>query len=371
MANMMSLLKKLNPQCKEAFKNAEINLVQLVQFYKNKKQWDVAQDTVLNFQETLDPHFSDMLGSNGSTSNAEIMLTPDTIAALGHFVHLILQVNKSKKNDLAASASDNFKHMCDALKGAGEETFNQMVDTVKIRAIDAVMPVAMLTKKMSPISKMLFFAGMMAVGIYNNAGALKRDINALYDSYTANDPKEIGKNSVKVVADGVYSSLCFLGISNLFKTALKSNVVGEGYKALKRGIRGALSTSQPIYKLSAEIENYVGNVIKKFDSTAFADTHMFSRKHNRTGIRQLGSSDEMIVEKVSSLIIKSDMANLPKEGDNQMLTMIKGHFATVRFRIFKGKVINVNGFKGESKRKIGNYYEFYEQEDLAKKTFGP
>lgn len=359
MANAIILLKELDPGCREAIKNADINFFQLVQAYKNKKQWDIANDTVRNFKGAFNAYTKQFEGVTGSSS----ALNHDTIAALGNLMRLTLEFDKDQKIELAEKSSDLFKYICELLKGAGEEVIEQLRNLLRINLSDAVIPIIFLLSNTSPLPKVLFLTGMMAYGAYNNLDALKTDINNLYNVYNLCQPAEVGRTSIRVFSGCLYVTLSMTAMKNFFKAQRASgpNLLPEGKKAAKAGARlarKAQKTKNSSPKVLQKID-YCGNAVKRFGEKALDYEHVFSEEHDRNGIMDLGSSKKRIMDMLVEYIIKADKMKLLKDGHNQVRDMVNGHEMEIRFKIINGEILKITAFRGWSPREINNVVNFY------------
>ena len=81
--------------------------------------------------------------------------------------------------------------------------------------------------------------------------------------------------------------------------------------------------------------------------------HIFSKKHIKDGILQLGKNKDDIL-KTTEKIIDKNIDKL-KEGSNTIEVVMNGHKATIRVYVKNGEILSVDLFKGVSSRKIGNY----------------
>ncbi|URZ03163.1 polymorphic toxin type 35 domain-containing protein [Clostridium felsineum] len=103
-------------------------------------------------------------------------------------------------------------------------------------------------------------------------------------------------------------------------------------------------------------------IIKNLDrKTLFEDSakHIFSDKHIKSGIMDLGKSEEEIMNSAINIVEKIDGKGMLKEGPTQIKTIINGHEAEIRIFIKDGKPLNFDMFKGYSPRDMGNtiYYQ--------------
>ena len=93
------------------------------------------------------------------------------------------------------------------------------------------------------------------------------------------------------------------------------------------------------------------NIIKKFDKKEIYKRyweHIFSEKHLKKGIRQLGNSDWEIFNKFADIIEKTDATKLLKPGTNRIKATISGYGVEISVHLKDGIVKSVNGFKGWS-----------------------
>jgi len=82
--------------------------------------------------------------------------------------------------------------------------------------------------------------------------------------------------------------------------------------------------------------------------------HVFSDKHIKSGIMELGDSQNDILNKGFNIIKEIDSKNMLIEGSTQIKTHINGLETEIRIFINDGKVINFDMFKGWSPRDMGN-----------------
>lgn len=98
-------------------------------------------------------------------------------------------------------------------------------------------------------------------------------------------------------------------------------------------------------------------VFKNVDEALLKDTvrrHVFSDKHIKSGIMELGDSQNDILNKGFNIIKEIDSKNMLIEGSTQIKTHINGLETEIRIFINDGKVINFDMFKGWSPRDMGN-----------------
>lgn len=98
-------------------------------------------------------------------------------------------------------------------------------------------------------------------------------------------------------------------------------------------------------------------IFKNVDEALLKDTvrrHVFSDKHIKSGIMELGDSQNDILNKGFNIIKEIDSKNMLIEGSTQIKTHINGLETEIRIFINDGKVINFDMFKGWSPRDMGN-----------------
>lgn len=98
-------------------------------------------------------------------------------------------------------------------------------------------------------------------------------------------------------------------------------------------------------------------VIKNLDrKKLFEDSakHIFSDKHIKSGIMDLGKSEEKIMNSAIDIVEKIDGKGMLKEGPTQIKTTINGYEDEIRIFIKDGKPLNFDMFKGHSPRDMGN-----------------
>ena len=86
--------------------------------------------------------------------------------------------------------------------------------------------------------------------------------------------------------------------------------------------------------------------------------HVFSEKHIKDGIMDLGSNQDDILDKGFNIIKEMDGKGLLKENSTQVKTHLDGMKTEIKIHVKDGKIINFDMFKGWSNRDMGNtiYY---------------
>ncbi len=74
--------------------------------------------------------------------------------------------------------------------------------------------------------------------------------------------------------------------------------------------------------------------------------HIFSKKHLKNGIMDLGSSSTEILNKASDILTKFNNQNLLKEGSNIINTTMNGYHVTIRSTFKSGELQSLNIMKG-------------------------
>lgn len=123
----------------------------------------------------------------------------------------------------------------------------------------------------------------------------------------------------------------------------KVDDVLEGGEVLERG-SGALEGSR-------------NGIFSNVDESALKDTvreHVFSQKHIKSGIMDLGTSQDEIMNKGINILKELDSKGLLKDGPTQIKTYIDGMQTEIKVFIKEGQVINFDMFKGWSARDMGN-----------------
>jgi len=98
-------------------------------------------------------------------------------------------------------------------------------------------------------------------------------------------------------------------------------------------------------------------ILKNLDrKTLLEDSaeHIFSDKHIKSGIMDLGNSEEEIMNSAINIVEEIDGKGMFKEGSTQIKTIINGYEAEIRVFIKDGKPLNFDMFKGHSPRDMGN-----------------
>ncbi|MGG3129483.1 polymorphic toxin type 35 domain-containing protein, partial [Brevibacillus laterosporus] len=141
----------------------------------------------------------------------------------------------------------------------------------------------------------------------------------------------------------------------LILSEVASSVAGVAYESIILTKRGS-----QLVKETAKIlkSSKVESVIKVFDKSVIKIEHIFSKKHINNGIMDLGKNQNEILEKFINTVKTADSKGMLKEGMNQIQTIINGHEAEIRVFVSEGKVLNLDGFKGFSTRKMGNSIKF-------------
>jgi RHS repeat-associated protein len=96
-------------------------------------------------------------------------------------------------------------------------------------------------------------------------------------------------------------------------------------------------------ELRTPVVRNIGNVVRNNSS------HIFSAKHIKSGIMNLGSSKDDILINIANTIERNSLKL--KEGFNQIVTKMNGETATVRAFVKDGELVSANAFKGTSNRK--------------------
>ncbi len=102
-------------------------------------------------------------------------------------------------------------------------------------------------------------------------------------------------------------------------------------------------------------------VIKKLDEAVLKkkhEGHIFSDKHKKEGLLNLGTSRPEIMDQFIQIIKKCDKSGLVQNGSNQIQTIINGHEVEIRFFIKNGEVLSFNGMIGWSERSVNNLIRF-------------
>ena len=97
-------------------------------------------------------------------------------------------------------------------------------------------------------------------------------------------------------------------------------------------------------------------IIKQFDDAVVNryEGHVFSRKHVKDGIMNLGKSKDEILSSFKKVVESVDAQGLLKQGTNQIKTKIKGFEVEVKVHIIDGKVVSFDGYMGYSERAWDN-----------------
>ncbi len=114
-------------------------------------------------------------------------------------------------------------------------------------------------------------------------------------------------------------------------------------------------------KTGEAIEGAGKGIFNGVDETALKDTvkeHVFSKKHLKSGIADLGVSEDDILNKGFNTLKEMDGKGLIKDGPTQIKTHINGMEAEIKIYIKDGEIISFDMFKGWSVRDMGNtiYY---------------
>ncbi|MGB8451849.1 MAG: polymorphic toxin type 35 domain-containing protein [Anaerocolumna sp.] len=108
--------------------------------------------------------------------------------------------------------------------------------------------------------------------------------------------------------------------------------------------------------LSTPPEGAGKGIFNGVDEAVLKDTvrkHVFSDKHIKSGIMELGESQNDILSKGFDIIKEIDSKNMLIEGSTQIKTYINGLETEIRIFVKDGKVINYDMFKGWSPRDMG------------------
>jgi len=102
-------------------------------------------------------------------------------------------------------------------------------------------------------------------------------------------------------------------------------------------------------------------IIKQFDDAVVNrySNHIFSAKHLKNGIMNLGKSKEEILSSFKKIIVSIDAKGLLKEGANQIKTRINGFEVELKVYIVAGTVRSLYGYIGHSARVLGNSINWF------------
>ncbi|KRU24980.1 RHS repeat-associated core domain-containing protein [Clostridium sporogenes] len=142
---------------------------------------------------------------------------------------------------------------------------------------------------------------------------------------------------------------------------------GKGFQYAKEiggdAIKGG-SKAKNLYKaeglLKMDLQKF-GKTIKKLDKSSLlrkSEKHIFSDKHIKGKIMDLGNNKQEIMNSGLDIIEKLDIKGMLREGPTQIKTIINGHEAEIRIFIKDGKIMNFDMFKGHSPRNMGNTIKY-------------
>lgn len=84
------------------------------------------------------------------------------------------------------------------------------------------------------------------------------------------------------------------------------------------------------------------------------EKHIFSADHIKSGIMDLGNTRKAIMKSGLDIVEEMNGKGLIKEGATQIRTTINGFKSEIRIFVKDGKLINLDMFKGQSTRDMGN-----------------
>ena len=157
----------------------------------------------------------------------------------------------------------------------------------------------------------------------------------------------IAKNAVKTAKDVAENGVHF-------DTSIALKAGGEAAE------EGAKDTAENIAKKEIK-ETMTNGVFSNVNEAELKDrvrTHVFSQKHIKAGVLDLGNSQDNILDKGFDVVKTLDEKGLIKDGSTQIKTHIDGMEAEIRVFIKDGKIINLDMFKGHSGRDMGNTIYF-------------
>ena len=109
------------------------------------------------------------------------------------------------------------------------------------------------------------------------------------------------------------------------------------------------------------IHSAESNAIKGFKENHITNSigHMFSDKHEQSGILKLCTTKPEIFDKIISIVKDADKQKLfSKEGSHQIYTVMNGQATTIRLFIEDQQLLSVNCFSERAERKLGTIIEY-------------
>ncbi len=301
----------------------------------------------------------------------------ETLSVIGDCINTALELNAENKIEQADALMQALEYVSEALMGVCHEMYIQGVGQAKAAII--WMPVLTAVSIGLPLigipaapALAAFSLGMTLYHLSQRPGELRSQINDLVDTIAQGQAFEAGKLATRLGLETVGTVLACKNLQRIFSQAHKSGILSETKKKVKAGLRTAkeLNTqSKPVPILSAITEfdeqktaPYNGNAIKSVRRGLFDKAHIFSDEHQKDEIFKLGSSEEEIIQIFDDYVVNADKRGILKEGTSQLHVLIKKHKVTIRCRIENGLLLKVNGFMGETERKLGNviYWDDYE-----------
>ena len=136
------------------------------------------------------------------------------------------------------------------------------------------------------------------------------------------------------------------------------NQLDKEVRATKKLQKQRKVTQQRIQKIRSSLAHIngkggpskkAGEQLWKLSSiSAVKRDHIFSRKHIKNGIMDLGWSKQSILNSARNKLMHADSLGKLRNGPNQLNTKLNGHSATIRAMFKNGELISLNIFKGSA-----------------------